>query len=377
MQVRSLQCRAGAVFGRELVQQHGIVFTVRHVLRKVGNTVTTGPKYQLWSSHRLFIIGANSPPLPSGSLQVEIEPPQQDLIRRQPQELFQRLPIIQQPVQFGVMLDVNLAQETTPDDLPDQPEDQVFPSFRDVLRTDVDDGASDTLGRRDDDVVVFGDLKGVEFALRGGLVENPIVNGVGHRIVDQFTQDQTVCSSARLSAGPSTDAYRAWSDWRTSAFVEQLHGVGGDWQQVPNIGVSRQYLQTIRTVSIRQSQAYLTAVTHGIDMVRKTPPLILVDCVLRVGTFCTLHRDLSLDRLHVPTSTLLQQRVQLDPILELDLACSVDIRPLERFSGRIVRGRVGRSQVLKYRSLVKLALVINVDLANVRRTTICSEPRCV
>jgi len=123
---------------------------------------------------------------------MEVEPPQQDLVRRQPQELFQSLSILQQSVELGMNLDIDLAQKTSPDDLPDQTQDQVFPTLRNILRTDVDDGTSDTLGRGDDDVVVLGDLEGVEFTLRGGFVENSVVDRVRHRVVDKFTENQSV-----------------------------------------------------------------------------------------------------------------------------------------------------------------------------------------
>jgi hypothetical protein len=91
-----------------------------------------------------------------------------------------------------MMLDVDLAQQSSSDDLPNQTQDQVFPSLGDVLRADVDDGTSDTFGRGDDDVIVLGDLEGVEFAFRGRLVEDSVVDGIRDRVVDEFTQNQTV-----------------------------------------------------------------------------------------------------------------------------------------------------------------------------------------
>jgi hypothetical protein len=64
------------------------------------------------------------------------------------------------------------------------------------LRTDVDDGASDTLGRSDDNVVVFGHLERIErfrlAGLDGGFVEYTLIDRLGDRVVDQFTQNQTV-----------------------------------------------------------------------------------------------------------------------------------------------------------------------------------------
>jgi hypothetical protein len=83
--------------------------------------------------------------VPFGSLQVIVEPSQQNLIWRQPQEFLQSLPVIQQPVQLGMNLDINLGEQTPSDNLPDQTENQMFSSLCNIGRTNVDDGASDTL----------------------------------------------------------------------------------------------------------------------------------------------------------------------------------------------------------------------------------------
>lgn len=81
--------------------------------------------------------------------------------------------------------------------------------------------------------------------------------------------------------------------------------------------------------------------THSIDMVGKTPPLILIDRMLCISPFRPLHRDLALDGLHIAPSALFQQRMQLHPIFQLDLARSVNVGPLKSFSGGIVCSRVG------------------------------------
>jgi len=47
-----------------------------------------------------------------------------------------------------------------------------------------------------------------------------------------------------------------------------------------------------------------TAMTYRIDVVRETPPLILVDSMLCIGSLRPLHSNLSLDRLHISTGTL-------------------------------------------------------------------------
>lgn len=74
-----------------------------------------------------------------GRLEVVVEPPEQDLIRRQPQKLFQRLAVVQQAVQFRVDLDVDLAEQAPTDNLPNETENQVFSSFFDIGRADIDD----------------------------------------------------------------------------------------------------------------------------------------------------------------------------------------------------------------------------------------------
>lgn len=98
-------------------------------------------------------------------------------------------------------------------------------------------------------------------------------------------------------------------------------------------------------------------------MVSKTPPLILIDRMLCVSPFRPLYRDLALDGLHITPSALFQQRMQLYPIFQLDFARSVDVGPLECFSGGIVCGRVGRGQVLEDGGLVETALVLDINLA--------------
>ena len=58
--------------------------------------------------------------VPSGSFEMIVEPSQEDLIRWQPQKLFNRLAILQQSVQLGMDFDIDLAEQTSADDLPDQ-----------------------------------------------------------------------------------------------------------------------------------------------------------------------------------------------------------------------------------------------------------------
>jgi hypothetical protein len=160
----------------------------------------------------------HAPSLPAGRLEMEVEPPEQDLVRRQSEELLQCLVLVQQAVQLGVQLDVDLAEQPAPNDLPDQAVDQVLAALGQVRRANVDNRAADALGGGNDDIVVLGHLEVVQafgegrrdadgrdpfvaFPARArGLVEDALVDGVGDRVVDELGEDEAVCVQARLFA---------------------------------------------------------------------------------------------------------------------------------------------------------------------------------
>lgn len=85
---------------------------------------------------------------------------------------------------------IDLGQETGLDDLPDEAQNQVLASIHDILGSNVDDTASDSLGRVDGDVVVLDDLEVGELVLD---VQDTLIDGVGHRVVDEFAQKETIC----------------------------------------------------------------------------------------------------------------------------------------------------------------------------------------
>lgn len=156
------------------------------------------------------------PPWPIGSFQVVVEPAEKDLLGGQPQELLQRLILLKKPVKFGVEFDVNLAQKTPPNNLPDQAQDEVFSDLNDITRTDIHDRASYTLGRLDNDIVVFCHVEGIEvFDLASGDVEHTLIDGVRNTIVDELRQYQTVL-----------------------ALIEHLESIGREGQTSPNVGVA-------------------------------------------------------------------------------------------------------------------------------------------
>ena len=148
-----------------------------------------------------------------------VEPSQKDLIGCQPEQILDRLAFLAKSVQFGVELDIDLSKQSAADDLPDEAENKVLSSLRDICRTNVDDGAADGLCRRNDDVVVFGHLESVEWLLCCRFVQDTGIDGIGYGVVDEFTQDKTI-----------------------SALIKELHGVGRDGQPVTNIRIAFQDL---------------------------------------------------------------------------------------------------------------------------------------
>jgi hypothetical protein len=154
------------------------------------------------------------PALPASSFEVVVEPSQEDLVRGQLEQIFNSLSFLAQPVKLRMELDVDLGEQTSPDDLPNETKDEMFPTFCEIRCANVDDRATDTFRRGDDDVVVLGYLEGVQRLLGRGFVEDTRINGVGYGVVDQLAQNQAVL-----------------------AFVEDLHGIGRDWEAARNIGV--------------------------------------------------------------------------------------------------------------------------------------------
>lgn len=91
-----------------------------------------------------------------------------------------------------MQLNIHLCQQTSPNNLPNETQDQMFPSLSDIARSDVHNGATDTFRRSNNDIVVFGDLESVERFTRGWFVENTEVDCVGYGVVDEFAKDETI-----------------------------------------------------------------------------------------------------------------------------------------------------------------------------------------
>lgn len=175
--------------------------------------------------------------MPLGILQVVVEPAQQDLLSGKAQELLQSLIIFQQSVQLRVESDIDLAEKTSADNLPDQTKNQVLLDLDDVARANVDNRTADTLCRLNDDVVVLSHVEGVEcLDLLADSVQDTLIDCVGYTVVDELGQYETVL-----------------------ALVEHLKGIGGERQLVANVGISGK---------------------DGIDVTGEFFALILVDGVL-------------------------------------------------------------------------------------------------
>jgi len=109
---------------------------------------------------------------------------------------------------------IHLGEQTTSYDLPNQSQNQMFTALGKIGRPDVDDRASNSFRRRDDDVVILGYLECIERPLSGRLIKNTNVDRVRDRVVDKFTENETVL-----------------------AFIEELHRFCRDRVPIANIWV--------------------------------------------------------------------------------------------------------------------------------------------
>lgn len=169
-EVAGLEGSAGADVGGELVEEDGIVFGVGDVLAEV--------------VHRA---------VPFGGLEMVVEPPEENLLWGETEELLEGLAVFKEPVELGVELDINLAQKSAPDNLPDETENQVLTALNDIAGANIDDGTADGLCGIDDNVVVFGHVEVVELlGAGGGTIEDTLVDRVGDGIVDELCEDEAI-----------------------------------------------------------------------------------------------------------------------------------------------------------------------------------------
>lgn len=112
--------------------------------------------------------------------------------------------------------------------------------FNDVTSANVDDGASNTLRRLNDDIVVLAHLESIKGAsLPTRNVKNSFIDGIRNTVVDELGKDQTIL-----------------------AFVEHLKCIGRERQPTSDLGVACQ---------------------DSVDMTSKLCSLILVNGVGDIG----------------------------------------------------------------------------------------------
>mmetsp|Transcript_28944 Transcript_28944/g.57853 ORF Transcript_28944/g.57853 Transcript_28944/m.57853 type:complete len:269 (-) Transcript_28944:70-876(-) len=142
-----------------------------------------------------------------------VEPTQQDLLWWQLEEVLQSLAVFQQTHQLGMVLERDGTEQLDLDNLPDQTQDQNLRSALQILRTYVDDSATDSLGCIDHQVEVLHLLVRVAAVL----VQRTLINGIFLSTVDQLGQQHTITHTA-----------------------EKVHRHGVDWQTLRAIGIVAQ-----------------------------------------------------------------------------------------------------------------------------------------
>lgn len=186
--------------------------------------------------------------MPLGVLQMVIEPPKQDLLWWEAQELVEGLVFFKQPVQFRVQLDINLAKQTPTDDLPDQAKNQVLPHFNDISTSNIHNRTTDTLCRVDNDVVVLSHVESIQLLqLLSNPVQYTLINGIWNTVVDELRENETIFT-----------------------LVEHLERIRGEGKEAADIRVSRK---------------------DGVDVASEFCPLIFVDGVCYI---CGRALDLNL-----------------------------------------------------------------------------------
>lgn len=126
--------------------------------------------------------------LNAGALQVVIDPSEENRFRRQLHQVLETLIVVDQRGQAGTRVQRDVTEETDADDLPQQAEDEMGLSLLQVVRIDVDDVAADRRRRHEGQRQIL-ELRVHRQVL---LVDRPLVDGVGTRVVDELAQQNPV-----------------------------------------------------------------------------------------------------------------------------------------------------------------------------------------
>lgn len=169
-----------------------------------------------------------------------VEPAKKNLLWGQAEELLEGLILVEESVELRVQLNVDLAEQTAADDLPNEAKNKMLTDFDNITGTNIHNRATDTLGGLDDDVVVLAHLEGIEvLCLLSRDVHNSLVDGVGDAVVDQLGKDQAV-----------------------PALVEHFESIGRERQPRADVRVASK---------------------DGIDMASELGSLVFVDGVCDIG----------------------------------------------------------------------------------------------
>lgn len=113
-----------------------------------------------------------------------------------------------------MQLNIDFAQQPTPDHLPDETQNQMLAHFDDVARANVDNTTANRLRRVDNNVDIFSHLERVQLLYpRGRPVQYSLINCVGHGVIDKLSQHQAIFALIKHLYRLATSA--GAMDWRT------------------------------------------------------------------------------------------------------------------------------------------------------------------
>jgi hypothetical protein len=126
--------------------------------------------------------------LGSSVLEMIVEPSEKDLVNWELQEVLNGFTIFQKPVELWMVDKIDLGEETNPNDLPNETKDKMGLSLDQILVTNVDDVATNSLGGVDCQCLIFNDSERIQI----GLVQDTLINSIRDSIVNQFANNESV-----------------------------------------------------------------------------------------------------------------------------------------------------------------------------------------
>jgi len=176
-----------AAVGGQLVEQDGVRLAILNVSAKVLDALVLTPSV----------------------LEVVVDPAEQNLLRRQAQQIVNVFAGLQEPVQLRMRRQRHVGQQTDADNLPDETEDNVGRGLDNVVGSNVDHGAANRSGRVDGQIVVLGRRPHVELLAALGPVDGALVNGAGHGRVDELAQQHAVVALFEQLVAGHIDGHEA------------------------------------------------------------------------------------------------------------------------------------------------------------------------